>query len=115
MAINLAAYVKIDGRLNKKGYLKIFQEDAITSGLNVVGPNFVFQQDNDPKHTSKLCQDFIKKNEREKVILIMEWPAQSPDLSPIEVWDELDRRVKNRFPTNARQLWEYFFKQSGKV
>ncbi|CAH2088795.1 unnamed protein product [Euphydryas editha] len=27
----------------------------------------------------------------------MQWPSQSPELSPIElVWDELDRRVKNR-------------------
>lgn len=38
----------------------------------------------------------------------MAWPAQSPDLSPIElVWDELDRKVKNRQPTNAKQLLQF--------
>ena len=37
----------------------------------------------------------------------MTWPPQSPDLNPIEmVWDELDRRVKEKQPTNAQQMWE---------
>ena len=38
----------------------------------------------------------------------MEWPAQSPDLNPIElVCDELDRRVKAKQPTSAtHSLWE---------
>ena len=37
----------------------------------------------------------------------MEWPAQSPDLNPIELaWNELDRRVKANQPTSATHLWE---------
>ena len=32
---------------------------------------------------------------------------QSPDLNPIEmVWDELDRRVKEKQPTSAQHMWE---------
>ena len=39
----------------------------------------------------------------------MTWPPQSPDLNPIEmVWDELDRRVKEREPTSAQHMWELF-------
>lgn len=60
--------MKIDVRLNKEGYLKILQENTIASRLNIIGPNFVFQQDNDSKYISKLCKDFIKEKEREKVI-----------------------------------------------
>ena len=37
----------------------------------------------------------------------MTWPPQSPDLNPIEmVWDELDRRVKEKQPTSALHTWE---------
>ena len=35
------------------------------------------------------------------------WPPQSPDLNRIEmVWDELDRRVKEKQPTSAQHMWE---------
>lgn len=100
--------IKITGKLNKEGYLKILQENAIPSGINVIGRNFVFQQDNDPKHSSKLCQEFLEQKRSQKVLQIMKWPSQSPDLSPIElVWDELDRKVKSRCPSSSAQLWEY--------
>ena len=37
----------------------------------------------------------------------MTWPPQSPNLNPIEmVWNELDRRVKERQPTSAQHMWE---------
>ena len=38
----------------------------------------------------------------------MTWPPHSPDLNPIEmVWDELDRRVKEKQPTSAQHMWEH--------
>ena len=77
------------------------------SGLCTVGPSFVFQQDNDPKHTSKLCKDCLTKKESDGVLHQMSWPPQSPDLNPVEiVWDELDRRVKEKQPTSAQHMWE---------
>jgi hypothetical protein len=37
----------------------------------------------------------------------MTWPPQSPDLKPTEmVWDELDRRVKEKQPTSAQYMWK---------
>ena len=37
----------------------------------------------------------------------MTWLPQSSDFNPIEmVWDELDRRVKEKQPTSAQHMWE---------
>jgi hypothetical protein len=41
---------------------------------------FIFQQDNDPKHTSKLVRKYFVNNKINKLV----WFLQSPDLNPIE-------------------------------
>ena len=46
----------------------------------MLGKSWRFQQDNDPKHTSRVAKDFIQKN----IPKIMDWPSNSPDLNPIE-------------------------------
>lgn len=62
---------------------------------------WVFQQDNDPKHTSKLVQQFLKTK-------ILEWPAQRPDLNPIEnLWQVLKVNVHARKPCNLNQLEQF--------
>ena len=51
-----------------------------------------FQQDNDPKHTSRLARSFFEENN------INWWitPAESPDLNPIELlWHELKHFLRN--------------------
>jgi len=42
--------------------------------------NFIFQQDNDPKHKAKKITAFFKSNK----IKLLKWPPQSPNLNPIE-------------------------------
>ena len=103
----VGSLVKIEGILKKEGYHNILQRHAIPLGKRLVGKGFVLQQDNDPKHSSNLCKNYVMKKEEKKELYNMVWPAQSPDLSPIELlWDELDRKVRIMRPTSQKHLWE---------
>jgi hypothetical protein len=52
--------VKINGIMKKEQYKQILQENAVPSGLNLIGHVFIFLQDNDPKHSSKLCRGHVE-------------------------------------------------------
>lgn len=41
---------------------------------------WVFQQNNDTKHTSDKSKTFFKENK----FFLLSWPSQSPDLNPNE-------------------------------
>ena len=98
--------------MNAEGYVEILEEALIPSMQRLFGDNqYLFMQDNDPKHTSKLAQEYFARNR-------IEWwrtPPESPDLNPIEnLWHELKeylRRVvkpmtKDQLVQGIGQFWK---------
>ena len=53
------------------------------------------------------CMGYFTMKESDGVLHQLTWPPQSPDLNQIEmVWDESDRRVKEKQPTSDQHMWE---------
>jgi transposase len=98
---------KIDETLDAELYSNILKEELMQTleYYNLDINTTIFQQDNDPKHTSNLAKQTL----RDLKLKVMEWPSQSPDLNPIEhFWNHVARELKRsgKLFSTKDQLWE---------
>ncbi len=68
-------------RKNSEMYRDILSAQIQSNAAKLIGRRFMVQMDDDPKHTAKATQEFLKVKKKN---YILQWPSQSPDLNLIE-------------------------------
>ena len=89
--------------MREENYVYILKQHLKISVRKLkLGRKWVFQMDNNPKHTSKVVTKWLKDNK----VKVFEWTLQCPDLSPTEMlWAELKKLVRARRPTHLTQFF----------
>ena len=93
-----------DSIIDSTLYISILKEFLVPFINSKFTSGYCFQQDNDPKHTSRLSRQFYEDAE------INWWPtpASSPDINPIKcVWHHMKHYISRHVkPLNKRELVE---------
>jgi hypothetical protein len=90
-----------DGALTTAMYLEILLENVVPFIAENFPEGHRFHQDNNPKHSAKLSQEFLESTG----INWVKSPPRSHDLNPIElVWTDLIQVVAKRLPKTIGQV-----------
>ncbi len=88
--------------VNAAIYQDILEHFMLPSADKLYGDaDFIFQQDLAPAHTAKGTKSWFNDHG----VTVLDWPANSPDLNPIEtLWCIVKRKMRDTRPDNADDL-----------
>ncbi len=88
--------------VNAAIYQDILEHFMLPSADKLYGDaDFLLQQDLAPAHTAKVTKSWFNDHG----VTVLDWPANSPDLNPIEnLWGIVKRKMKDTRPNNADEL-----------
>lgn len=90
--------------LDAQFMVKLYQNGLLKSIEKLFGRgnrDWILQEDNDPKHRSRLCTQWKEQNG----IQTLDWPSQSPDANPIEnVWGLMKLKLRGKRITTTQQI-----------
>jgi transposase len=104
----LVGYYSFKDIMDGPYYIQILENHLIPNARRQFGRHWRLQMDNDPKHRSRIVQDFL----REHVPEILDWPSNSPDVNPVEnLWSIMKRRVEKRKPSDLDELDQFLHEE----
>ncbi|KAI3353890.1 hypothetical protein L3Q82_005098 [Scortum barcoo] len=87
--------VRIEGKMNAAMYRDILDENLLQSALDLrLGRRFIFQQDNDPKHTAKISKEWLQDNSYKRHLSTTS-NSQTPN-STMAKTKELSKDTRNK-------------------
>ena len=95
--------VVINNSVDSEQYIENMKKSKFIDNLNEkLGPfEWLYMQDGARCHTSAMAMEWLE----DKVDVITDWPANSPDLNPIELlWAILKRVVAAESPNSVEEL-----------